>query len=103
MIAEKDSVVSVFRDMAFHMTPEGLAGSYAAVRDADMRKTISLIPNSTLIIAGKYDLVTKPEYSERMAATIPHSKLVILPSVHISNVEYQNDFDKSLLAFLLDR
>lgn len=103
MIAEKDSIVSVFREMAFHITPEGLAGSYAAVRDADMRKTIALIPNNTLIIAGKYDLVTKPEFSEKMAATIPHSKLVILPSVHISNVEYQKDFDNSLLAFLLDK
>lgn len=101
MIAEKDSIVSVFRNMAFHISPQGLAGSYAAVRDVDMRKTISLIPNSTLIIAGKYDLVTKPEFSETMAATIVHSKLVILPSVHISNVEDQSGFDKALLGFLL--
>lgn len=103
MIAQKDSIVSAFWNMAFHISPQGLAGSYAAVRDADMRKTISLIPNSTLIIAGKYDLVTKPGFSEKMAATIAHSKLIILPSVHISNVEYQNDFDKAVLSFLLDK
>ena len=103
MITRKDSVVAVFRDMAFRISPQGLAGSYAAIRDADMRKTITLIPNRTLIIAGKYDLVTKPEYSEQMAASIPHSKLVILPAVHISNVEYQEDFDKAALAFLLDK
>ncbi|WP_106527587.1 alpha/beta fold hydrolase [Chitinophaga niastensis] len=103
MIEEKDSIVSVFRDMVLNTNPQGLAGSFAAVRDADMRKTISLIPNNTLIIAGKHDLVTKPEDSQRMAATIPDSKLIILPSVHMSNVEYQNDFEKSLLAFLLVR
>jgi 3-oxoadipate enol-lactonase len=103
MITENDSIVSVFRDMVLNTNPQGLAGEFAAVRDADMRKTISLIPVSTLIIAGKYDLVTKPEDSQRMAATIPDSKLIILPAVHISNVLCQNDFEKSVIAFLLAR
>jgi 3-oxoadipate enol-lactonase len=103
MISGKDSIVAIFRDMVLRISPEGLAGSYAAVRDADMRKTIVLIPNKTLIIAGEHDLVTKPEFSQEMAKKIPHSKLVILPSVHISNVEYQKDFEKALLAFLLDK
>jgi len=103
MIKNNDSTVAAFRSMVLATKPEGLAGSYAAVRDADMRKTIALIPNNTLVIAGKYDVVTQAVHSEKIAGTIPHSKLVVLPAVHMSNVEYKNDFENVVIAFLLKK
>jgi 3-oxoadipate enol-lactonase len=101
IVKNNDSTVSAFRSMVLATKPEGLAGSYAAVRDADMRKTISLISNTTLVIAGKYDAVTLPEHSVKIAETIPKATLVVLPVVHMSNIEYGGGFEKVVIEFLL--
>jgi 3-oxoadipate enol-lactonase len=44
--------------------PQGFAGSYAAVRDMEMRRTIKLISSPTLVIGGQYDTVTLPSHSD---------------------------------------
>lgn len=59
MIESRREVVAPFRKMIVNTSPIGLAGSFAAVRDADFRRENKLIQNKTLIIAGKYDEVTK--------------------------------------------
>jgi 3-oxoadipate enol-lactonase len=81
--------------------PEGFAGSLAAVRDLDMRRTISLISHPTLVIGGQYDTVTLPSHSELIAATVPGAKPVLLPVVHLSNLEAPDAFMKVVLEFLL--
>jgi 3-oxoadipate enol-lactonase len=81
--------------------PQGFAGSLAAVRDMDMRRTISLISHPTLVIGGQYDTVTLASHSELIAATVPGAKLVILPVVHLSNLEAPDAFMKVVLEFLL--
>jgi 3-oxoadipate enol-lactonase len=101
MLEEKNPVIEPFRATLLAMQPQGLAGCYAVVRDTDMRRTIALIPNPTLVIGGQYDTVTLPSHSELIAATIPGSKLVMLPAVHLSNIEYSNDFLNAVLDFLL--
>ena len=77
-----------------------LASSYAAVRDMDMRRTIALITAPTLVIAGRYDTVTLPSHSELIAATAQGAKLVILPVVHLSNLEAPNVFINAAPEFL---
>ncbi|UII31714.1 alpha/beta fold hydrolase [Fulvivirga ulvae] len=101
MIEARDSTVSKFRKMVLDTSPQGLAGSFAAVRDTDLRRTITLIPNPTLVIGGAYDGVTLPEHSEEIAASIPGARLVILPVVHLSNVENSDDFERLVIDFLL--
>jgi 3-oxoadipate enol-lactonase len=101
MLEEKNPVIEPFRATLLAMQPQGLAGCYAVVRDTDMRRTIALIPNPTLVIGGQYDTVTLPGHSELIAATIPGSKLVMLPAVHLSNIEYPTEFLKAILDFLL--
>jgi 3-oxoadipate enol-lactonase len=81
--------------------PQGFAGSYAAVRDMDMRRTIALITCPTLVIAGQYDTVTLPSHSEFIAAAVPEAKLVTLPVVHLSNLESPDVFTRITLEFLL--
>ena len=81
--------------------PKGFAGSYAAVRDMDMRRTIKLISSPTLVIGGQFDTVTLPGHSELIAATIPGAKLVMLPVVHLSNLESPDAFMRVVLDFLL--
>lgn len=100
MIENNKETVAPFRKMIRNTSPVGLAGAYAAVRDGDFRETNKLIPNKTLIIAGKYDGVTKPEHSEQIHAVIADSKLVILPVVHLTNIESKDEFEKLVLDFL---
>lgn len=100
MIENEKETVASFRKMIRNTSPTGLAGSYASVRDADFRETNRLISNKTLIIAGKYDGVTKAEHSEQIHAVITNSKLVILPVVHFSNIESKDEFEKLILDFL---
>jgi 3-oxoadipate enol-lactonase len=100
MLEEKNETVAKFRNMVLSTHPEGLAGCWAAVRDMDLRRTVALISNPTLVIGGKNDTVTLPSHSELISATIPNSELVLLPVVHMSNVEQPTEFLSILLQFL---
>ncbi len=100
MLAAKEPVVDEFRAILLATDRQGLAGSYAAVRDADLRRTIALISRPTLVIAGQHDTVTAVSHGELIAATVPGSKLLILPAVHLSNIEYPAEFMQAVLGFL---
>ncbi|WP_199614813.1 alpha/beta fold hydrolase [Paenibacillus alkalitolerans] len=97
----ESALVSSFRNMVLSTHPHGLAGAFAAIRDFDMRRTAALISSPTLVIGGQYDTVTLPSHSELIAATVPGSKLVILPTVHLPNIERPADFLGTVLDFLL--
>jgi 3-oxoadipate enol-lactonase len=101
MLEGENATIETFRAMLRSIHPQGYAGCYAAVRDTDMRRTVALIRCPTLVIAGQYDTVTLVSHSELIAATVPGSKLVKLPAVHLSNIEYPDAFLSALLEFLL--
>jgi 3-oxoadipate enol-lactonase len=103
MLEEKNTAIETFRAMLLAMRPQGFAGCYAAIRDMDMRRTGALIPHPTLVIAGQYDTVTLPSHSELIAATVPGAKLVMLPAVHLSNIQYPADFLNAVIEFLLSK
>jgi len=100
MIDNQPEIVAPFRKMIRDTSPVGLAGSYAAVRDADFRKTNQLIHHETLVIGGQYDEVTTAAHSEQIHAAIPKSRLAILPAVHLTNIEKKDEFEKLVLDFL---
>ncbi|GLU34761.1 alpha/beta fold hydrolase [Trinickia caryophylli] len=100
MLRDAEPVVETFRAMLLAMNPQGLAGSYAAVRDTDLRRTIALVERPTLVIAGRDDTVTAATHSELIAATIPDARLVVLPTVHLPNIERPREFLDAVLAFL---
>ncbi|MBW8810128.1 MAG: alpha/beta fold hydrolase [Lysobacter sp.] len=93
-------IVETFRAMLLATDRQGLAGSYAAVRDADLRRTIALIDRPTLVIAGRYDTVTAASHSDAIAATVPGAKLLVLPAVHLGNIEFPEEFAAAVLEFL---
>ncbi|MBB3138573.1 pimeloyl-ACP methyl ester carboxylesterase [Rhizobium pisi] len=64
------------------------------------RRTVALINRPTLVIAGEHDTVTAASHSELIAATVPGAKLVVLPAVHLSNVEYPAEFMRAVQDFL---
>ncbi|MBO4122381.1 alpha/beta fold hydrolase [Cupriavidus gilardii] len=100
MREKNDPAIHPFREVLLKTDARGIAGALAAVRDMDMRKTIALIARPTLVLGGKFDTVTRAEHSEEIAAAIPAAKLVLLPAVHMSNVEMPQVFRMALDSFL---
>ena len=96
-----DPLVDEFRAMLLDTDLRGLAGSFAAVRDVDLRRTNALISRPTLVVAGRDDTVTLASHSEQIASAIPGARLVVLPTVHLSNIELPGRFMDAVLGFLL--
>lgn len=100
MLEGNDEVVEGFRRTLLATRREGVAGSWAAVRDYDLRRTATLIHNPTLVIAGEHDTVTSPRHGEELAATVPGARFTVLPTVHLANVERPAEFVAAVVAFL---
>lgn len=93
-------VVEKFRAMLLATDRAGLAGAFAAVRDADLRRTIRLIEAPTLVIAGRDDTVTSAGHGAAIAAAISGARLLTLPTVHLSNIEARDEYLDAVLRFL---
>jgi len=100
MLKSHDPIIEPFRQVILTMSPQGLAGALAVVRDTDYRRVIKLIQAPTLVIGGQYDIVTTLELSEEIAASIPHAQLEVLPGSHLSNVQFPERFAQIVLQFL---
>lgn len=99
-IASRQHDIDQFRSMILSTPAQGLAGCFAAVRDMDLRRTDALIRAPALVIGGTRDTVTLPEHSEQIAEAIPGAKLVLLPGVHLLNVETPAEFVGAITAHL---
>ena len=100
MLETGGEVIEGFRATLLATHPRGFAGSFAGLRDADLRRTAALIRAPTLVIAGRYDTVTSLSHGELLAETVPGARLLVLPAVHLSNVEYPTEFIVAVLEFL---
>ncbi|MFI6090740.1 alpha/beta fold hydrolase [Streptomyces sp. NPDC051218] len=103
MLEGEDEVVEGFRRTLLATQREGVAGSWAAVRDYDLRRTAALIPNPTLVIAGEHDTVTSAAHGKELAATVPGARFTVLPTVHMANVEAESEFVGAVTAFLTEQ
>lgn len=102
MLRGDNEVVEGFRRTLLATPREGVAGSWAAVRDYDLRRTATLIQNPTLVIAGEHDTVTSADHGKELAATVPGARFTVLPTVHMANVEGQTKFLEAVVAFLAE-
>jgi 3-oxoadipate enol-lactonase len=102
MLHGDDEVVESFRRTLLTTRREGVAGSWAAVRDYDLRRTVTSIRNPTLVIAGEHDTVTSAGHGKEIAETIPGARFTVLPTVHMANVERPAEFLDAVLAFLTE-
>jgi 3-oxoadipate enol-lactonase len=100
LLESNGPIITSTRAVLLATDPQGVAGALAAVRDMDMRRTLSLISHPTLVIGGQYDTVTLPSHSELIAATVPSAKLILLPVVHLSNLEAPDLYTRIILEFL---
>lgn len=100
MLQADMGVVQAFRTTLLATQRDGIAGSWAAIRDADFRRTIRLIDRPTQVIAGEYDTITTVAHAKQIAATIPGARLEVLPTVHLPNVESTDVFVDLVTRFL---
>ena len=54
----------------------------------------------TLIVAGKDDILTPPEFARALAKLIRRSRLTLMPGGHSVNLEQADQFNRALIRFL---
>jgi 3-oxoadipate enol-lactonase len=82
--------------------PAGYAACCAAIRDMDLRETVSQIKTPTLIIYGAQDPVTPPADAEFLNERIGGSVKLELNAAHLSNVEQPDAFTAAVSSFLTE-
>jgi len=98
---ERDpETVHAFRTMVQNCPPDGYLGCCAALRDADLRDSVSSITAPTLLIASSADTATPPEGLDFIHERVKGAQLVTLDSAHLSNVERAEEFTAAVLEFL---
>ncbi len=92
---------AVNRRMVLTIGMEGFARqTEAAIGRIDSRPGLSSISVPTLVLVGDSDLLTPPELSEEIAATIRHAKLVIVPqSGHGTPLEQPEPVSRALVEW----
>lgn len=100
MLDAADPRVEPFRATLLAQSAVGLAGSFAAVRDADLRRVDSLIAAPTLVIAGESDPVTLAEHGRAIADSVAGARFELMPAVHMANIECAEAFERTVLGFL---
>ena len=84
--------------------PTGYAACCTALRDADMRASLSSISTPTLVIGSDRDPSTPWEGNGSvLARDIPNAKTVRMQTAHLSNLEQPRTFAAAVLDFLLAR
>lgn len=97
---EHPDKVDRIRKLLLNTDRRGYAVCACAIRDMDLRESISAITAQTLVIAGSQDAGTPPAHAEFIASKIAGSKLVTLDCAHLSNVECADEFNATLRDFL---
>lgn len=89
------------RAMVRGTNPAGYAGCCAAIRDMDQRHTIARIRAPCLVVTGRDDPATPPDYADLIARTIEGARLHVFEDcAHISNIERPVAFHETVLPFL---
>jgi 3-oxoadipate enol-lactonase len=92
--------VEAARQMLLHTPPEGYAAMCAALRDEDLRETVSRVSLPTLVLSGTHDAATPPADGRFVAEKIPGAQYLELNAAHLSNIEAVEPFTAALLKFL---
>ena len=95
--------VARIREMFLATHPEGYVGCGHAIRDMDHRPLLMKITAPTLVIAGRHDPATTLEAGEFIVEHTPNSRLAVLETAHIANVEQPQLYTDTVLKFLLEK
>jgi 3-oxoadipate enol-lactonase len=82
--------------------PDGYIANCVAVRDMDLRDSLTDVQVPTLVLAGLYDPVATPDDGRFLASRIPNAHYTEVFAAHLSNIEARNDFNRTVIEFLTD-
>jgi 3-oxoadipate enol-lactonase len=99
-VARSPETVAVLRRLIEACPPDGYAGSSAALRDSDQRRSIEVITAATLVIGGAHDPSTPPAAAHFLRDHIPGARYVELDAAHLSCLEVPDAFAAAVLDFL---
>ena len=99
-IARAPQTIERMKTMFLATDREGYAACVGAVSEIDFRASNARIAAPTLVIVGKQDPATPPQWGETIARQIPGGKVAALDAAHISNVEQPKSFTAAVLNFL---
>ena len=101
-LAGKPDVVAELKRIGSAQRPAAIIAALQALKNRpDSTPTLATIRVPTLIVVGKDDSITPPAMSEKMAAGIAGSKLVVLDGAgHMANQEKPVEFNEALRAFV---
>ena len=92
--------VEPIRDVLLSTSPQGYALACEALRDFDVRNTVSAIRAPTLAVAGRFDTGTPPAATEATAQSIPGGRFELLDAAHLAPIEQSHRFAALLATFL---
>lgn len=87
------------RAMVSAVPPVGYIGGGHAVLNMDLRGCLAAIHVPVLVIAGCHDNSTPVAMGEYIARSVPDSRMAVLESAHLSNIEQSTDFNDLLISF----
>jgi 3-oxoadipate enol-lactonase len=99
-IQQSPELVKAMQDGLAKLNPLGYAACCDALAESDLRDQISRIAAPTLLVAGEWDPVTTVADAQAMQASIPGSKVAVVPASHLSNLEAPEAFERAILNFL---
>ena len=103
LIEQPTPMVAQVRATLEATSTEGYVASCAAVRDADLRRSLARIRAPVLVITGSGDLSTPPADGRFIADQIAGARLLELPATHLSNIQAAPAFTQALVQFLTGR
>lgn len=80
--------------------PEGYRLTCEALCSFDLRPKLKSVTSPALVVLGRHDAATPPDWTRRMAADLPRHQLLELESAHLSNIEAADAFNAAVLDFL---
>jgi 3-oxoadipate enol-lactonase len=100
LVAEPQRVAAAEAMVA--ATPrEGYAGCCEAIAAMDLTEDLPLVTAPTLAIAGQDDPATPPEHLERIATTVRHGRLLVVPdAAHLAIDEQPGTITAAIVAHL---
>src|SRR5271154_1594650 len=99
-VAKFPEVIETMTQGLLSTPADGYIATCEALRENDLRESVSKIRIRTLVIVGSYDGVTPPADGKFIAAQIPRSQYVELNAAHLSNIEDSAAFSSTVLQFL---
>ena len=101
-LAAKPEIVSEFR-----ATPapdlDGFAAAAAGCHDHDALAGLRGVRQPTLVLAGRHDILTRPELSAELAETMPAAELQFLEAGHMTFWEVPEDWGRAVARWLDER